>query len=792
MHQKVIALLVLLLNIIPPAINPPFQSIKNCESPDFASILGSTDQNENGGSLVPIPGSTDFILGGSQENNIVLLRISEFGEILQQSAFSFSQRPCTLLDLKFDSDGFLIGAGNEDAGGSNQSGYAFRYDLANDLVAWVSQALPTQWAYSILETAPGSDFMYIGAHGIMPPSPGTGDDVAWRTLDRNTGNATNAIDRNYHFGGPESFYFSLPSGPFIYHIGRYSFSPNPATFRASISKFDLSGNEIWSRLFHVPNNNSARLYGRHAIELNNTIYVTYYGDDDGTSLTQTNFFIANLDSDGNVNWLRKYDVSEMNNEQIDAMIPTPEGILLVGQQISGERDLFVSKIDFDGNILWASRYRTDNTESINNRSKNVAHLRGDQLFVTASVNTGSGSDILLLRSEREGEDGPECAEIQNLSIDVIDLPTDNILSISLTEYIGSLQFHSPAVQPEATDLPSVSICPIECTEVCDNGLDDDGDGFIDCDDPDLAGDCCCYTPPILELGPDLGICTDEIITLDGTPGFNEYLWSDGSISSEIQIITPGEYWLAATDSCGIVHRDTVAVVSSNFSEVMLSQILCGGDTVEIFGNSVTEPGIYTQTFEREDLCDSVVVVEVSIEDLTPEVIVMADSQNDDRSVATVRVDNPENHQYQWSFSTENAPIVQNVPPGEHFLTLTSELGCLYTVSFNIEPNNRDPETPLQPAYFAPTAFSPNGDGRNDFFFIRTNGEVVSIRKLMIFDRWGELVWEGKDLVPNQPDLGWNGDFGGQPMNSAVFVYIVQLELGNGNILVHSGDFVLVR
>ncbi|MBK7410892.1 MAG: gliding motility-associated C-terminal domain-containing protein [Saprospirales bacterium] len=89
-------------------------------------------------------------------------------------------------------------------------------------------------------------------------------------------------------------------------------------------------------------------------------------------------------------------------------------------------------------------------------------------------------------------------------------------------------------------------------------------------------------------------------------------------------------------------------------------------------------------------------------------------------------------------------------------------------------------------------FSPNADGVNDVFTIFAGPEVVRIRSLMIFDRWGEKVFEGLDLRPNDLSQGWDGTFRGKAMNPAVFGYLAELEFADGIVLVYNGSLTLVR
>lgn len=122
-----------------------------------------------------------------------------------------------------------------------------------------------------------------------------------------------------------------------------------------------------------------------------------------------------------------------------------------------------------------------------------------------------------------------------------------------------------------------------CVEVCGNGIDDDGDGLIDCADPDLVQDCCCLNPLVLELGPDQTICDNGVAVFDAGSGFTTYLWSDNSNGQLLSTSEPGLYWLLATDQCGIEYQDTVAVLLDpgtvlNFGP---DQEICQSETVTL-------------------------------------------------------------------------------------------------------------------------------------------------------------------------------------------------------------------
>ena len=97
----------------------------------------------------------------------------------------------------------------------------------------------------------------------------------------------------------------------------------------------------------------------------------------------------------------------------------------------------------------------------------------------------------------------------------------------------------------------------------------------------------------------------------------------------------------------------------------------------------------------------------------------------------------------------------------------------------------------RPVYI-PNGISPNGDGINDGFTLFTGPAALQIQSLKIFNRWGGLVYIGKDLPPNEPSLGWDGTFKGQPVNPGVFVYLAEVAFIDGEVVEYKGDVTVVR
>ncbi len=95
------------------------------------------------------------------------------------------------------------------------------------------------------------------------------------------------------------------------------------------------------------------------------------------------------------------------------------------------------------------------------------------------------------------------------------------------------------------------------------------------------------------------------------------------------------------------------------------------------------------------------------------------------------------------------------------------------------------------AVYIPNAFSPNKDGINDFFTVYNNPSIRKVNRMLIADRWGEIVFEARDFIPEDPANGWYGDFRKEEMNGGVFVYYAEVEFIDGFIGKYKGDVTLI-
>ncbi len=89
----------------------------------------------------------------------------------------------------------------------------------------------------------------------------------------------------------------------------------------------------------------------------------------------------------------------------------------------------------------------------------------------------------------------------------------------------------------------------------------------------------------------------------------------------------------------------------------------------------------------------------------------------------------------------------------------------------------------------PNSFSPNGDGLNDYFIPRQLlSSGLQEFSMKIFNRWGELVFQGTNI----DGRGWDGNYGGKQQKNGVYIYMIEAQWMNGYRNSFNGNVTLIR
>lgn len=148
--------------------------------------------------------------------------------------------------------------------------------------------------------------------------------------------------------------------------------------------------------------------------------------------------------------------------------------------------------------------------------------------------------------------------------------------------------------------------------------------------------------------------------------------------------------------------------------------------------------------------------------------------------------------YKWTPSTglsadnvaNPVALYKKTPAEGHYrykVMMNNETGCTDSAFVQIRVFSSKPEI------YVPTAFTPNGDGRNDFFQLVAAG-IQSIQTFRVYNRWGQMVFDS----PKTHSLGWDGSVGGRQQPTDTYVWMVKAVDYTGQPLFRKGTVTLIR
>ncbi len=134
----------------------------------------------------------------------------------------------------------------------------------------------------------------------------------------------------------------------------------------------------------------------------------------------------------------------------------------------------------------------------------------------------------------------------------------------------------------------------------------------------------------------------------------------------------------------------------------------------------------------------------------------------------------------WS-NGESTDVITLIPNHNDIISVsfTNESGIDTTIDIHI--------TYLSCAkVFIPTAFTPNGDGLNDFFIIQSS-EPLKNFEICIYNQQNQIVFQS-----NNQNISWDGTFRGKTQPHGMYFYRVRYEDFSGNVGLQQNEFLLIR
>ncbi len=223
-------------------------------------------------------------------------------------------------------------------------------------------------------------------------------------------------------------------------------------------------------------------------------------------------------------------------------------------------------------------------------------------------------------------------------------------------------------------------------------------------------------------------------------------------------------------------------------EVVVDTFICAGSSFTVGNRQYTAPGVYVDTLISSLGCDSIVELRLSQASLSAELTASQDTI-DAGQLVYLQGSGTGVGPLIWSWQPEESVDCRDCPETEarplqttryQLMVRDSLTGCRDTLEQLITV------TPCQAVYI-PTAFSPNGDGRNDTFRPFYGPCVERMVQLQVYNRWGSLLFQSQNT-----DEAWDGRAAGQDCNAGLYVYRAVLQLKDGTQQVWRGDVQLVR
>ena len=125
------------------------------------------------------------------------------------------------------------------------------------------------------------------------------------------------------------------------------------------------------------------------------------------------------------------------------------------------------------------------------------------------------------------------------------------------------------------------------------------------------------------------------------------------------------------------------------------------------------------------------------------------------------------------------PYASPTEPTTYIVYGIAENGCRNVDSIHVNIDYRD-------NLFVPSAFTPNGDGKNDNFKV-TNITFQRLMEFRVFNRWGQELY-----ATNDPKKGWDGTWKGVPQDMGVYQYLIRVAYPDGYVETYQGNVTLVR
>ncbi|MBP7185078.1 MAG: gliding motility-associated C-terminal domain-containing protein, partial [Saprospiraceae bacterium] len=336
-------------------------------------------------------------------------------------------------------------------------------------------------------------------------------------------------------------------------------------------------------------------------------------------------------------------------------------------------------------------------------------------------------------------------------------------------------------------------------------------------------------PPVdlnLSVTNDTIICQGAI-TLSAQSSVNNVLYDwynnegtniGGGSSITVTPTINSFYIVEATDQYGCTLSDTINAIKQNISLTDFDAVVCPhtNTTINVINNTPEINLVYSWTpasaivqgattanptinvsanVELSYVATSALgcmqfgTIPVTINEIGGTIVANATPDTIQKGQSTqLSVNSNIDYTYNWApISTlSNSQIANPVATPTETTTynvfVTNSAGCIETSSVTVFVFNGLCE---EPYIFVPNVFTPNDDSKNDILYVR--GSAITSMTFMIYDRWGEKVFESKNISD-----GWDGKYKGKTLAPDVYGYYLKATCFEGNEFEKKGNITILK
>jgi Leucine-rich repeat (LRR) protein len=320
------------------------------------------------------------------------------------------------------------------------------------------------------------------------------------------------------------------------------------------------------------------------------------------------------------------------------------------------------------------------------------------------------------------------------------------------------------------------------------------------------------------------LCVGDTIKLSATLGTGQTIaWTGPSnfVSTSMSIRIPGastdksgDYTAVISDPSGCKSTKKVTIKVNELTKLTLADFpeLCpDADSITLpltvqgiagqwqgsgltFSNGLPifnpkgKDGVYKFEFVPQAACTDKLSSEINVNDLTINATENTASNNfDDNNGSIIFQLNAAAKNINITYSSgllsgtltdqSGSGIIKDLPSGIYLISAVSEAGCIDTSSAIVRYTKA--------FYYVPNVVSINSTSNNIFY---VKGENILGYDLAIYDRWGNLTFDGRNLSANDSSQGWEPKQ--DKTRAGVYVYKVVVKTLEGDKII-SGDLTVI-